>query len=226
MGHSETHRLTALTAAEVSFNEPSAHRRITLSPVLFHKDQHRPQNMCVLAEVVYLMPFGYRAVLAPSRLGFAVMTFVNAGTLGTVSGHRDELVATLTQRNDLLRELGCSVESPAVIPGCGLLITVQSGPGKGMYEFVACVHVELRVDTRDVGLHGSLSDVQLLSDRLRSEALGRKGCDLALPIGERGGAKESGARTPARLAEVVEVREDLVAAPSVAACHEQFRRAA
>jgi quinol monooxygenase YgiN len=37
------------------------------------------------------------------------MTFVNAGTLGTVSGHRDELVAILTQRNDLLRELGCSV---------------------------------------------------------------------------------------------------------------------
>jgi quinol monooxygenase YgiN len=34
---------------------------------------------------------------------------VNAGMLGTVSGHRDELVATLTQRNDLLRELGCSV---------------------------------------------------------------------------------------------------------------------
>ena len=37
------------------------------------------------------------------------MTFVNAGTLGTVSGHRDELVAILAQRNDLLRELGCSV---------------------------------------------------------------------------------------------------------------------
>jgi quinol monooxygenase YgiN len=37
------------------------------------------------------------------------MTFVNAGTLGTVSGRRDELVAILTQHNDLLRELGCSV---------------------------------------------------------------------------------------------------------------------
>ena len=37
------------------------------------------------------------------------MTFVNAGTLGAVSGHRDELVAILTQHNDLLRELGCSV---------------------------------------------------------------------------------------------------------------------
>ena len=35
------------------------------------------------------------------------MTFVNAGTLGTLGGHRDELVATLTQRNELLRELGC-----------------------------------------------------------------------------------------------------------------------
>lgn len=35
------------------------------------------------------------------------MTFVNAGTLGTLDGHRDELVATLTQRSDVLRELGC-----------------------------------------------------------------------------------------------------------------------
>lgn len=35
------------------------------------------------------------------------MTFVNAGTLGTIPGHRDELVAILTQRNDLLREFGC-----------------------------------------------------------------------------------------------------------------------
>ena len=37
------------------------------------------------------------------------MTFVNAGTLGAVSGHRDDLLAILTQHNDLLRELGCSV---------------------------------------------------------------------------------------------------------------------
>jgi quinol monooxygenase YgiN len=36
------------------------------------------------------------------------MTFVNAGTLGTVPGRRDELVARLTQRNDTLRALGCS----------------------------------------------------------------------------------------------------------------------
>ena len=35
------------------------------------------------------------------------MTFVNAGTLGTIAGHRDEFVAILTRRNDLLRELGC-----------------------------------------------------------------------------------------------------------------------
>ena len=35
------------------------------------------------------------------------MAFVNAGTLGTLPGRRDELVATLTQRSDLLRELGC-----------------------------------------------------------------------------------------------------------------------
>jgi quinol monooxygenase YgiN len=36
------------------------------------------------------------------------MTFVNAGTLGTVAGKRDELVARLTQRNDVLRDLGCT----------------------------------------------------------------------------------------------------------------------
>jgi quinol monooxygenase YgiN len=37
------------------------------------------------------------------------MTFVHAGTVGTLPGRRDELIATLTQRNDLLRELGCRV---------------------------------------------------------------------------------------------------------------------
>jgi quinol monooxygenase YgiN len=42
------------------------------------------------------------------------MTFVNAGTLGAVSGHRDELVAIPTQRNDLVRELGCSVYEVAI----------------------------------------------------------------------------------------------------------------
>lgn len=36
------------------------------------------------------------------------MTFVNAGTIGTVAGKRDELVARLTARNDTLRALGCS----------------------------------------------------------------------------------------------------------------------
>jgi quinol monooxygenase YgiN len=35
------------------------------------------------------------------------MTFVNAGTLGAVAGHRDELVAILIQRNERLAELGC-----------------------------------------------------------------------------------------------------------------------
>jgi quinol monooxygenase YgiN len=35
------------------------------------------------------------------------VTFANAGTLGTVPGKRDELVAHLTTRNDLLRESGC-----------------------------------------------------------------------------------------------------------------------
>ena len=36
------------------------------------------------------------------------MTFVNAGTLGTAPGRRDELVALLTRRSDVLAELGCS----------------------------------------------------------------------------------------------------------------------
>jgi quinol monooxygenase YgiN len=35
------------------------------------------------------------------------MTFANVGTLGTVPGKRDELVAHLTQRSELLSELGC-----------------------------------------------------------------------------------------------------------------------
>lgn len=35
------------------------------------------------------------------------MTFANAGTLGAVPGRRDELVAHLTQRNDLLGRIGC-----------------------------------------------------------------------------------------------------------------------
>jgi len=37
------------------------------------------------------------------------VTFVNAGTLGTVPGARDELVAILTRRDDALREIGCLV---------------------------------------------------------------------------------------------------------------------
>ncbi|WP_269937344.1 putative quinol monooxygenase [Arthrobacter sp. HY1533] len=35
------------------------------------------------------------------------MTFANVGTLGTVPGRRDELVAALIQRNELLRTAGC-----------------------------------------------------------------------------------------------------------------------
>jgi len=35
------------------------------------------------------------------------MTFVNAGTLGAVPGKRDELVAHLTRRSDLLATIGC-----------------------------------------------------------------------------------------------------------------------
>jgi quinol monooxygenase YgiN len=37
------------------------------------------------------------------------MTFVNAGTLGTHPGRRDELVARLIQRNDSLHKLGCQL---------------------------------------------------------------------------------------------------------------------
>lgn len=33
--------------------------------------------------------------------------FINAGTLGAAPGRRDELVAHLTQRNDVLTEIGC-----------------------------------------------------------------------------------------------------------------------
>ena len=35
------------------------------------------------------------------------MTFANAGTLGVVPGKRDELVAHLTQRSDVLKQVGC-----------------------------------------------------------------------------------------------------------------------
>lgn len=35
------------------------------------------------------------------------MTFVNVGTLGTVPGRRDELIAHLVQHNDRLAEVGC-----------------------------------------------------------------------------------------------------------------------
>jgi quinol monooxygenase YgiN len=35
------------------------------------------------------------------------MTFVYVGTLGTVPGKRDELVAHLTRRSDVLSEIGC-----------------------------------------------------------------------------------------------------------------------
>lgn len=35
------------------------------------------------------------------------MVYVNAGTLGTLPGKRDDVVALLTRRNDLLAQLGC-----------------------------------------------------------------------------------------------------------------------
>ena len=113
-----------------------------------------------------------------------------------------------------------------LIVGPASLIIVKPGTGQGIHQLAACVHVELRVGAREVGLHGSFSDVQLLSDRLCREALGRKSGDLALPVGECGGAKESGGRSLARLTELVEVRQDLVVAPSAAARCEEVRRVA
>lgn len=35
------------------------------------------------------------------------MTFANVGTLGALPGKRDELVALLTRRSDVLAEVGC-----------------------------------------------------------------------------------------------------------------------
>ncbi len=35
------------------------------------------------------------------------MTFVNAGTLGAAPGHRDDLVAHLTRRSEVLAAAGC-----------------------------------------------------------------------------------------------------------------------
>jgi quinol monooxygenase YgiN len=35
------------------------------------------------------------------------MTFANAGTLGSAPGRRDELVAMLTRRSEVLADLGC-----------------------------------------------------------------------------------------------------------------------
>lgn len=43
---------------------------------------------------------------APSH-SVKTMTFANVGTLGTAPGRRDELVAALIQRNELLRTAGC-----------------------------------------------------------------------------------------------------------------------
>ena len=40
---------------------------------------------------------------------FNAMTFANVGTLGTLPNKRDELVAHLTARSDLLSTLGCQL---------------------------------------------------------------------------------------------------------------------
>jgi quinol monooxygenase YgiN len=45
------------------------------------------------------------------------MTFANAGTLGVLPGHRDELVALLTRRSDRVAELGCLLYEVGVDDG-------------------------------------------------------------------------------------------------------------
>src|SRR6478752_2135012 len=47
-----------------------------------------------------------RMNVASSHYGGA-MTFANVGTLGAVSGKRDELVLHLTRRSETLRQIGC-----------------------------------------------------------------------------------------------------------------------
>lgn len=45
------------------------------------------------------------------------MTFASAGTLGVVPGKRDELVAHLTQRSDILSQNGCLAYEVGVSDG-------------------------------------------------------------------------------------------------------------
>jgi quinol monooxygenase YgiN len=44
------------------------------------------------------------------------MTFANVGTLGTIPGGRDELVAHLTRRSDALSAAGCLVYEVGIDP--------------------------------------------------------------------------------------------------------------
>jgi quinol monooxygenase YgiN len=49
----------------------------------------------------------YGSVNVASSYYGGAMTFANVGTLGTVSGKRDELVRHLTRRSETLRQIGC-----------------------------------------------------------------------------------------------------------------------
>ena len=60
----------------------------------------------------------------------ADMTFVNAGTLGTIGGHCDEFVALRTRRNDLLRDLGCHLYEVGVtddVPDTVFVVEIYGG---------------------------------------------------------------------------------------------------
>jgi quinol monooxygenase YgiN len=45
--------------------------------------------------------------MTPAGFNLNRMVFANVGTLGAVPGARDDLVAHLTQRSEVLKEVGC-----------------------------------------------------------------------------------------------------------------------
>lgn len=52
-------------------------------------------------------PPGARTELSQPPRTLELMTFATVGTIGAVPSKRDELVRHLTQRNDLLKQVGC-----------------------------------------------------------------------------------------------------------------------
>ena len=82
---------------------------------------------------------------------------------------------------------------------------------------------EFPVNARQVRFHRSLSDVQPLPYRPGAEALACQRGDLTLPISERFGTQGGGDGALPWLPEVLEVRQDIVAAPLAAALGKQIR---